>query len=303
MLFTQMRYFQTVCRFGSFTKAAEALAVSQPAISMSVKNLEEELGFKLFIRDGRVVRLTEEGQRFLRAVDGLLTHADEVMRNAKDSAAGCRQIRLGLTPMLAIAILPVLYKEFLNRHPEIRFNVVEAPRRELEQMLKRDQVDAILVNMTPKLGRESAFRRTKIMDMQYCLCVSEEHPLAQCRTVTIPEIGSAPLICFGIEYEQPQFLRDLFAPFGLEPNLLYHANSVSTIVEMIQHNGFGGFMYQSLAKKWPELRFIPIEPAVGAQPHLFWKKDAYSMENIRKLISGMHYAVGNAGNTDITQTI
>lgn len=284
MFFTKLRYFQTVCQHGSYTKAASILAVSQPAISIAIKNLEDELGVKLFIRDGKAIHMTDEGQIFFNLTNELLLHAEAVMETMRDISTQQKRIRLGLTPMLAMAILPNLYREFHNAHPDIILNVTEAPRQILERRLARNQLDVIIVNTNAALAKDPLLQKRAIADFQYCFCVSKDHRFANHKHITVSEIGDTPIICFGIEYDQPAFLKQVFFPYGVTPNLMYHANSVSTIVEMIQSNHFGGFLYRELSNKWPDLKFIPMYPAIQATPCFFWKKDSINGSHIRELI-------------------
>jgi len=287
MLFTKLKYFQTVCQQGSYTKAAAALSVSQPAISIAIKSLEEEMGVKLFLRDGKTIHMTDDGQRFFGLVNELLQHADSVLETMQDISSQQQRIRLGLTPMLAMVILPKLYREFHKSHPDIILNVTEAPRQVLERRLRRNQLDVIIVNKTTALEKEPAFYKSEIADFQYCFCVAKNHRFAEYKSITVVEIQDTPIICFGIEYDQPNFLMKVFSPYGITPNIIYHANSISTIVEMIQHNHFGGFLYQGLQDKWPELRFIPMYPKLLATPCFFWRKDSFNQTNLRKLINCM----------------
>lgn len=284
MLFTKLKYFQTVCQHGSYTKAAAILSVSQPAISIAIKSLEDEMGVKLFVRDGKTIQMTPEGQLYFDLVNDLLNHADLVQETMRDLASQQKRIRLGLTPMLAMVILPKLYREFHKEHPEVILNVTEAPRQVLERKLRRNQLDVIIVNANDALSKEPLFQKSEIGDFQYCFCVSRKHRYADRKSITVTEISDTPIICFGIEYDQPAFLQQVFSPYGVTPNIMYHANSISTIVEMIQHNHFGGFMYRELEGKWPDLRFIPMYPPLKATPCFFWKKDSVSQSVIKKLI-------------------
>lgn len=284
MLFTKLKYFQAVCLHGSYTKAASLLAVSQPAISVAIKNLEDELGVKLFIRDGKAIQMTEEGRLFFNLVNDLLHHVDSVKETMQDLTKQQKRIRLGLTPMLAMVVLPKLYKKFHQLHPDIVLNVTEAPRQILEQRLRRNQLDVIIVNTTEALSKEPLYSKSEIADFHYCFCVAKDHRFANYKTITAVEIQDTPIICFGIEYDQPKFINSVFQPYGIEPNIMYHANSISTIVEMIQHNNFGGFMYRELSEKWSDLRFIPMYPPLTATPCFFWRKDSMNQENIRALV-------------------
>jgi len=301
MTLIQLNYFVTVCRFSSFTRAAEALSVSQPAVSVAIRELEQELNVKLLVRDGKTVRPTEAGTTFLQHCRSLLDHAERTVQAMQDFTSGQQRLRLGLTPTLAMTILPRLYRDFRQLRPDLTFEVIEAPRHVLAAKLEQNLLDAVFANGTLEL--DSKFRKAAVTDHEYCFCVAHDHPLADRNPITLPEIGSTPLVCFGQEYEQPQFLRELFAPQKLEPNLVYEANQLSTITGMAEYNQFGCFLYRALESKWPGLRFLSLDPPVQAQTYLFWRKDTYTPEGIRQLLQCLRSLNQNAGNTVMIQKI
>ena len=283
MTLMQMKYFQSICRCGGFIKAAEALAVSQPAVSIAVRELEQELGIKLLIRDGKSIQLTEAGEHFLQHCDSLLSHADSMLQSMQDLAQQQKRIRQGMTPSLAMMIMPQLFRDYGEQHPDIMLEAVEAPRHTLITMLEHRQLDVMLSNLVPQM--QKMYLNTELPCQEYCFCVSKNHPLADRATITVPQIGQTPLACFGWEYEQAQFIRDIFQPYGIEPTLRYQTSQLSTLKEMIVHNHFGGFLYRSLAPKWPELHFITLDPVLEVQPHFFWSKDSYLQKEIHDLIA------------------
>lgn len=281
MTLIQMKYFQSVCRAGSFTRASKLLCVSQPAVSIAVRELEEELGLQLLFRDGRNIRTTEAGSIFLAQCESLLQHATNVQELMQDLALQQQQLRLGITPTLAMAVLPGLYRHFTRRYPQIRLRITEGPRENLRTLLDRKQLDVILVNRSAAL--EEHYQKAHVADLPFSVCVAADHPLAGKKKLTIPELAPYPMACFDQEYKQISFLQTIFQPYGLEPNVAYQTGNLSTIAGMIRYNAMAALVYRCLEAQWPDLRFIPVDPDIPAEAALFWLPDATGHANIAAL--------------------
>ncbi|NLO32727.1 MAG: LysR family transcriptional regulator, partial [Candidatus Hydrogenedentes bacterium] len=99
MTLLQLKYFQSVCRYDSVSKAAESLNISQPAISIAIKELEEEFGVSLFIRDKKRLVLTTEGTFFLNKVSEIQPQIDSLSRLMADLGNKERVLNLSVIPM------------------------------------------------------------------------------------------------------------------------------------------------------------------------------------------------------------
>ena len=142
----QLRYFEAVAEARHFGRAADACAVSQPALSVQVRDLEQSLGLALFERAPRNVRLTSFGEAFrtraraiLRDVDAL----DDLARAARDGLAG--RLRLGVIPTIAPYLLPTLIGELTRAHPEIDVHVRETVTPRLLEELEEGQLDTAIL--------------------------------------------------------------------------------------------------------------------------------------------------------------
>jgi LysR family hydrogen peroxide-inducible transcriptional activator len=142
----QMRYFQTLARHGHFGRAAEACAISQPALSMQIKELEETLGTALFERSARQIRLTSFGEDFARRVGAILRSVDELADLARASTnlmAG--RLRLGVIPTVAPYLLPTIVSSLTRAHPELDIHVRETLTPKLLHELTEGRLDAAIV--------------------------------------------------------------------------------------------------------------------------------------------------------------
>ena len=149
--FRQISYFVKVAELGSISAAAEKLHVSQPALSARLKELEHRVHTPLFVRHPRGVALTDEGRRFLpyaRAILVAVDRASEVLRN---EPAEREAIRIGLTPALALFMLPQLLEKSEQASGR-RIAVSQAPFDTLLQSLTENKLDAVLSHGPPPKG-------------------------------------------------------------------------------------------------------------------------------------------------------
>lgn len=142
----QLRYVDALARHGHFGQAAEVCAVTQPALSMQIKELEEGLGARLFERGARQVRLTGLGEEFVARARDILRAVDElsdVARTRRDGPGG--RLRLGVIPTIAPYLLPRLIRDLAARYPGVDLQVRETQTERLIAELTEGRLDTALV--------------------------------------------------------------------------------------------------------------------------------------------------------------
>lgn len=142
----QLRYFEALARHGHFGRAAEACAVSQPALSLQIKDLEESLGAHLFERSPRQVRLTRLGEEFALRVREILRSVDELEDLARASQSWLSgRLRLGVIPTVAPYLLPGIVGKLNRLHPGLDIHVRETLTAKLLRELSEGRLDAAIV--------------------------------------------------------------------------------------------------------------------------------------------------------------
>jgi len=142
----QLRYFEAVARHGHFGRAADACAISQPALSMQIKELEESLGIALFERAARQVRLTGFGEEFALRVREILRSVDELgdlARASQDQLLG--RLRIGVIPTIAPYLLPTLIGNLTCTHADLDIHVRETLTPRLMHELAEGRLDTAIV--------------------------------------------------------------------------------------------------------------------------------------------------------------
>ncbi len=163
----QMRYFEALARHGHFGRAADVCAISQPALSMQIKDLEGSLGTALFERGARSVRLTSFGMEFARRVRDILRGVDELAdlaRASQDRLVG--RLRMGVIPTVAPYLLPSLIADLSRNYPDLDLHLRETMTQNLLNEIAEGRLDTAIVALPvsePSLSEVALFSETFIL--------------------------------------------------------------------------------------------------------------------------------------------
>lgn len=163
----QLRYFEAVAKFGHFGNAADACGISQPALSMQIKDLEEGLGVQLFERAARQVRLTAFGEDFAPRARDILRSVEEVeglARVAQNRLSG--RLRIGVIPTIAPYLLPSFIGHLTLAHPELDLHVRETLTPRLIAELAEGRIDTAIVALPVS---EPAFTEVAVFEEDFVL--------------------------------------------------------------------------------------------------------------------------------------
>jgi LysR family hydrogen peroxide-inducible transcriptional activator len=225
----QMRYFESLARLGHFGQAAEASSVSQPALSMQIKEMEAALGIALFDRTPRQVRLTQFGAEFAPRVREILRQVDELedmARAARDRLMG--RLRIGVIPTVAPYLLPRIIGDLMARYPGLDLHVRETLTPRLVTELTEGRLDAAIVALPvsePALTEVALFSETFVL----------VRPLADA-DAPVPNRDALREMRL-LLLEEGHCFRDQALSFcamgATQPRELLDGSSLSTLVQMV----------------------------------------------------------------------
>ncbi|MGJ8621955.1 MAG: LysR substrate-binding domain-containing protein [Yoonia sp.] len=224
----QLRYFEALARHGHFGRAADACAISQPALSVQIKDLEESLGTPLFERGPRQVTLTAFGKDCALRVREILQGVDELGEMARAAQKGLMgRLRIGVIPTIAPYLLPGLIGRLSQQFPNLELDVRETVTPKLLEMLGDGQLDTAIVAL-PVL--EPAFEERPLFDESLMLVrpqSQQAHPVP-----TAAQLGEMRLLML----EEGHCFRDQALSFcnlqGVRRSGL-EGSSLSTLVQMV----------------------------------------------------------------------
>jgi LysR family hydrogen peroxide-inducible transcriptional activator len=163
----QFKYFEALASEGHFGRAADACAISQPALSMQIKELEETLDCELFERSSKHIRLTTFGEVFALKVREILRSVDELSEMARASQSGfISRLRLGIIPTIAPYLLPKLIGNLTYHYPEMDIQVRETLTEKLIEELEQGKLDAAILALPISI---SALTETSLFDEEFVL--------------------------------------------------------------------------------------------------------------------------------------
>jgi LysR family hydrogen peroxide-inducible transcriptional activator len=223
----QLRYFDALVRHRHFGRAAEACAISQPALSEQIKELEATFGAALFERGARQVRVTGLGEALSERVRTILSAIDELDGLAA-SHHPLRRLRLGVIPTVAPYLLPAVMRELAARRPELEAHVRESVTGRLLDELGEGRIDAAVVAL-PAGGR--ALEAMPLFDEEFLLV--RPHAEADEPAPDLKRLAGERLLLL----EEGHCLRDqalsVCGVHPLRPRETLEATSLSTLVQMV----------------------------------------------------------------------
>ncbi|UJA21828.1 LysR family transcriptional regulator [Thermoleophilia bacterium SCSIO 60948] len=232
----QLEYFVAAADAGSVTDAAQNIPVAQSSVSAAIAQLEAALGVQLLIRHhAQGISPTPEGHQFLTRVRALLRDADELERFASDLTAEISgTLNLGCLVPLAPLITPRVGKSFLERHPSVRLEMVEAGQTALMTGLRSGELSVVLT-YDLELAPDISFEPLSTLPPHAVLAA--DHPLASKDSVTLAELAGEPLVLLDLPQSRDYF-RGLFATAGVEPTVAHRSVHPEVIRTMVA-NDFG----------------------------------------------------------------
>jgi LysR family hydrogen peroxide-inducible transcriptional activator len=163
----QLRYFDAVARAGHFGRAAAICSISQPAISVQIKEMEQTLGIALFERGARVVRLTAAGEDLIQHVRSILVAVEELSDVARASGGqALARLRLGIIPTIAPYLLPAIMGALGAQHPNLDLHVRETLTPKLLNELSDGKIDAAILALPTS---EPSLQETLLFDEDFVL--------------------------------------------------------------------------------------------------------------------------------------
>jgi LysR family transcriptional regulator, hydrogen peroxide-inducible genes activator len=231
----QLRYLTSLARHRHFGRAAEDCAVTQPALSMQIRELEREIGAELVERRPNDVALTETGIEVAERAERILTAARDLVDFARHRDVLSGPLKLGIIPTLAPYVLPKVLPRLQRDYPDLRLELRETQTRLLLDELAGGELDCVMLAL-PAEGAD--VETLKLFDDRFLLAVPVAEPVTACGPLALDDVDQRRLILL----EEGHCLRDQAlalcatkrrdAPAGLG------ATSLATVMQMVA-NGYG----------------------------------------------------------------
>jgi len=275
----QLRYLAALARHGHFGRAAEACAITQPALSMQIRDLEQFLGVTLVERRPGDVMLTDIGREIARRGEDVLAASRDLVDFAQHRAQPLTgRLTLGIIPSLAPYLLPKILPALQSQFPELRLELRETQTRQLIDEIKSGALDAAMLALP--LG-EADIDTIELFEDMFLLAVPADDPHPRDKRVAAREIDQSRLILL----EDGHCLRDQALAFcstiprGPAPGttgMTFGASSLTTVIQMVA-GGFGVTLIPQIAAaveaRDDRVKFLRLEePQPGRSIGLAFRK-------------------------------
>jgi DNA-binding transcriptional LysR family regulator len=257
------------------SRAAFKLHVSQPGVSRQIRDLEAEIGFQLFQRGARSLRLTEAGRALLASARVLLRQAESAVTAARAVAEGApAEIQVGYAPSLTVQILPQALRKFQEKFPRVRVVMHDLSTEEMLAQLRAGKINVgLMVRPTPRMLRGLAFK--ELARYPFRVAMAPTHRLAAAKSLSLAQIAREPLLAYSRkEYpEAHEQLAAIFAAERLKPRVAEEYDGVTALIAAIE-SGRGLALMPSLIVCMVGAR-LRLAPLKGIAPEIIigaaWK--------------------------------
>lgn len=236
MNFQQLRSVREAVRCGfNLTEVANRLHTSQPGVSRQIRELEEELGIRIFVRSGkRLLGLTEPGEKVLPIIERLLLECDNLRRAGDDFAhEGRGTLTICTTHAQARYALPTVVRDFRASHPNVVLHIHQGAPQHVGEMVLSGQADIGIA--TDLLTRFDDLVALPSYHWTYCVVVPRGHALADGGPLTLERLAQHPIITYDVGYTGRAHIDEAFRHQGLAPSfviLAMNADVIKTYVEL-----------------------------------------------------------------------
>lgn len=265
----------------NISRASDRLNVSQPAVSRQIKDLEDELGVQLFIREPNGLSLTDAGT-------AALTHAQQILRQANTMTEAMKamasrgktySLKVGFLPTVLPGLLTNAMRAFNQTHPDYCVQIFEMSPIRQEEALEKGEINLALIG-DPSDEIRRKYHAETISRTELAMLVPDTHPLAGRKSVDLAEFGSDTFVTLH-EDQFPgriEMMADLFSSAGINPKVAIRATGLSELIGLI--GGSAGVAVAPADLKnllHPGVAFLNLrKPSRRLQFSAVWQKDESS---------------------------
>ncbi len=227
-----LRAFLTIARLNNFTRAASELHVSQSALTVQIRQLEDALGVLLFDRSKRRVALTQAGKEVLAPLERIVIDTEAVISHTRDMA-GLRRgfVSVAVLPSLSAGLLPAVLQEFTKKHPAIPVQIKDMVAERVIDAVKKEEVD---FGVGTRMKRDPELKTTPLFTDRLSAFVPKSHPLVRRSRITLRELTEHPLVLTSKGSSVREILEAALRKEKLSVLPAFEVNYMSTVIGLVK---------------------------------------------------------------------
>jgi DNA-binding transcriptional LysR family regulator len=270
-----LRYFVVLAEELHFGRAARRLAITQPPLSIAIRNLENELDVQLLVRDRRRVALTEPGRAFLDQARVVLARASDAVETARAASRGeAGRLAIGFMSASIYTVLPLALREFASSHPGVRLELRELTLPQQFAALEKGDIHVGFIRPQPM---EAEFSSAILLQEPLVAALPSGHSLSRNRRVRAQSLAREPFVMF--QRSPGLVLHDIVLKFclqqGFSPHVVQEASQTHAVIGLVSA-GIGVALVPSSAQEI-RLRGVELRPLAERSPQvgtaLAWRSD------------------------------
>ena len=263
MTLVQLKHFIELARIGSFSRAAHQLHLTQPALSRSIKALEDELGQAVFDRVGRQIELTPFGQQIMWRAHGLVDEAQELRISAKKLQHGeIGNLRIGLGSGPGAMLMTPLLMFMATEHPKAHLDISRGSTALLVQALRERQLDALVLDIR-SLKPSADLKVEVLQEMKGSFMCRKAHPLAKRKKVPFAALRDFPIASTPLSDEVARILMERYGPEAHPDTLVnLRCEEISSLLDVARTSDA---VVLAIRQAAPDLVEVPVVPALNAK--------------------------------------
>ncbi len=282
MTLTQMKYFAEVCREKSVTRAAEKIHISQPTVTVAMQQLESETGLNLFVRQGKRIEVTPEGEFLLAKVSAILHSVEQLNNDIGELVHTKNHIKLALPLQVGSILIPMIFEEFIPRNPEIRLEIVEQGGMDSLRMVEKQELDLAITIYEADFC--SGLHYTRLFDSECCFCASREHRLADRRSVEVADLMGEKFVMLQGGFFINRMVQQAFADAGCRLDVVLRSAQLHTVKKLVGRNLAATFLMREAVSDDPQVVAIPFADPLQIRAGIVTKQQRQIYSDVRKLI-------------------
>lgn len=278
----QLRYFLEIARTEHLTQSARGLFVTQSTVSHSLRQLEDELGVRLFDRVGRGLRLSQAGALF-RAYAGRALQEIDAGRMALTELAGLQSgtLTVGAIATFLNALLPPAVAAFSAAHPRVRVVVRDLRAGAIEELLAAGELD---VGIAFHPARRDEVESEPLFDERMLFVASRAHPLAKRRSVALKALAGVPLALQPRSYATRQLIDAAFRAAGVEATVPVEMESIESLIAACR-SGLASIVPERAAMQASGVLTIPLAAPLVRRAAVLWRRGASRSAAAREFVN------------------
>lgn len=269
----RLHYFCQLADIGNFTRAADHIGIAQPALTIAIKKLEQEVGLQLINRAEKKALLTAEGKVLYKSASRLLAQAKQMMLEL-DELKNLEQgtVRFGVSAMMGSYYFPEVLTEFKQQYPNIKVQLVDQGTAALEKMLLDGELDITLIRGDTE---NPLLRYRDLVNDEIVAGIAHDNDLAVEPFLTLEKFCQQPLVLFNQGY----FLREVVEEYAKKNRITLDLRMETNLIELqksLVKNGIGiTTCLPRIIENDEALRYLSFQPKINIKLSLAWKKNHY----------------------------